>query len=205
MRFRRSNPSSNEHYDGQHRFEHWYRDNSVYFITARCRDKYQAYQSEEAKAVFWNRFDFYTSMYGFVPWVVTLLSNHYHVIGYLRRGANLGPMMRKLHGSVAKLVNDVLPERRVPFWRDDDHNDYFDGCIRNELQGRLAYRYTESQAVRARLVRAPAQYPHTRILIDLERAIARAKELKAFPEEVPYQRYLRAKRREDRNRRGSAT
>ena len=27
-------------------------------------------------------------------------------------------MMQKIHGSVAKLVNDLLPERRVPFWRD---------------------------------------------------------------------------------------
>jgi len=25
-------------------------------------------------------------------------------------------MMRKIHGSVAKLVNDILPERHKPFW-----------------------------------------------------------------------------------------
>jgi hypothetical protein len=33
-------------------------------------------------------------------------------------------------------------------------------------------------------------YPHTRIGVELERAIARAKELNAFLENVPYERYL---------------
>jgi hypothetical protein len=32
--FRKSSISSDEYYDGNHRFEHWYRDNQVYFITA---------------------------------------------------------------------------------------------------------------------------------------------------------------------------
>jgi hypothetical protein len=41
---------------GNHRFEHWYRDNTVYFITARCRDKYPAFQSRAAQEVFWDRF-----------------------------------------------------------------------------------------------------------------------------------------------------
>src|SRR2546423_1806422 len=55
--FRRSNPSSNEFFKGRHRQEHWYRDNSVYFITARCVDRYPAFASEEAKRIFWDRAD----------------------------------------------------------------------------------------------------------------------------------------------------
>ena|SRR5688572_2686551 len=43
MGFRRSSISSGEYYDGLHRFEHWYRDNSIYFITARCRDRFPAF------------------------------------------------------------------------------------------------------------------------------------------------------------------
>lgn len=30
------------------------------------------------------------------------MNNHYHTIGYLRMGKNLGEMMRKIHGSVAE-------------------------------------------------------------------------------------------------------
>jgi hypothetical protein len=115
---RKSNPGEREFWEGRHRFEHWYRDNTVYFITARCRDRFPAFGTERAKEIFWDRFLHYTAQHGFVPWVTTLMDNHYHTLGYLRVGKELGEMMRKLHGSVAKLVNDTLPRRLVPFWRD---------------------------------------------------------------------------------------
>jgi hypothetical protein len=189
--FRKSSATQHEWFDGLHRFEHWYRDNTVYFITARCRDKYPAFDSDEAKAVFWDRFNYYTQKYGFVPWVTTLMFNHYHILGYLKHGENLGPLMQKLHGSVAKLTNDLLPERRLPFWRTAGNRDYFDGCIRDVLQARRAYRYTLLQAVRAGLVQDYRDYPHTIVNVEMERAIKRAVELKAFMEDVPYARYDR--------------
>jgi hypothetical protein len=185
----------NEVLNGVHRFEHWYRDNTVYFITSRCREGFHAFGTEDAKAIFWDRFDHYTAQYGFVPWVTTLLSNHYHTLGYLKVGVNLGPMMQRLHGSVAKLVNDTLPERPVPFWRAGRHNDYFDGCIRDELQARRAYRYTLTQSTRHNLCRSHRDYPHTRVHIDLDRGVARALQLRAFLLDVPYPRYDRKPRR----------
>jgi hypothetical protein len=190
---RKSSYTTHESYEGQHRFEHWYRDNTVYFITSRTRDGYAAFDTEEAKVIFWDRFTHWTSHYGFVPWVTTLLNNHYHTEGYLKVGNNLGPMMQRVHGSVAKLVNDLLPERRVPFWRERGTRDYFDGCIRNEVQCRRAYRYTLLQAVRAGFVRDYRDYPHTHVDIEWERAIGRALELKTFEglESVPYPRYDR--------------
>ena len=59
--FRSSSHTHNEHWKGRHRFEHWYRDNSVSFITARCRDRFHAFESEQAKAIFWDRFEDYTA------------------------------------------------------------------------------------------------------------------------------------------------
>src|SRR5689334_21384720 len=115
---RKSRPSVKRWYQGEHLFEHWYRDNQVYFITSRCRDRRAMFDSDEAKAIFWNRFDHYTSAHGFTPWVTTLLNNHYHTLGYLRVGKELGEMMRKFHGSVAKLANDLHEDRLVPFWVD---------------------------------------------------------------------------------------
>jgi hypothetical protein len=187
--FRRSNPSTNETFDGHHRIEHWYRDNQVYFITARCRDRFHAFAQEQAKAIFWDRFEHYTRMHHFVPWVTSLLDNHYHTLGYLKYGADLGPMMRKLHGSVAKLVNDLLPERRTPFWGDSHHDDYFDGCLRDPLQGRRSFRYTFTQCIRHAVATDPLAYPHTRVNVEMERAIKRAVELNAFMLGVPYYRY----------------
>jgi hypothetical protein len=52
-RFRKPSRSAGEHFDGKHRYEHWYLDNQVYFITARCRDQFPAFASEQAKLIFW--------------------------------------------------------------------------------------------------------------------------------------------------------
>ena len=189
--FRKSSGTGNKHFNGKHRFEHWYRDNQVYFITARCRNRLPAFHSDTAKEIFWDRFDHYTQHYDFVPWVTSLLDNHYHTLGYMRIGENLGPMMQRLHGSVAKLVNDQLPSRLTPFWGDHKHSDYMDGCIRDERQCRRAYRYTLTQAVRHGVANDWRDYPHTRVNIDLERGVTRASELKAFLEGIPYPRYQR--------------
>jgi hypothetical protein len=188
-RTRKSSYTPNKRFQGHHRFEHWYRDNQVYFITARCRDRFLAFASEAAKQVFWDRFTHYTRLHGFEPWVTTLLDNHYHVVGYLHRGEDLGPMMRKLHGSVAKLVNDLLPQRLLPFWHDRRHHDYFDGCLRNVKQLRLSFRYTLTQAVRHRVCSKSTEYPHTAVNLELDRAMDFAQANNALLFGVPYARY----------------
>ncbi len=182
--------STNKDHKNQHRYEHWLIDNQVYFITARCRDRFPAFASEKAKAVFWDRFNFYTARHGFTPWVTSLLDNHYHTLGYLRVGAEFPTMMQRIHGSVAKLVNDLLPERRPKFWRDAKGKEFFDGCIRDEKQARKAYRYTLHQSERHGVASDWRDYPHTRVNIELKIAVQRSLELKAFLEGVPYKRYL---------------
>jgi REP element-mobilizing transposase RayT len=181
--------STNANYRGRHRHEHWLIDNQVYFLTARCRDRLPAFRTEAAKSIFWNRFDHYSREFGFIPWVTSLLDNHYHTIGYLKLGKALPTMMQRIHGSVAKLVNDLLPSRSKRFWRDAKGREYFDGCIRNERQARLAYRYTARQSTRHGIEEDWRKYPHTRVNVELEAAIARALELRAFLEGVPYKRY----------------
>lgn len=192
-RFRTGGSTGKEYFNGKHRFEHWYRDNTIYFITARCRNGVTAFNSTEAKWVFWDRYRHYASAHGYTPIVTTLMNNHYHSLGHLRIGLQLGEMMRRFHGSVAKLVNDTLEARLVPFWNEDKrykHN-YFDGCIRDERQMRRAYRYTLMQSVRARIVTNWREYPHTCADVELEAAVRRAIELNAFLETVPYKRYER--------------
>jgi hypothetical protein len=176
-------------------FQHWYRDNQVYFITARCRDGYPAFACEPTKAVFWDRFVHYSAMHTFEPWVVTVMDNHYHFVGYLKVGLELREMMRKLHGSVAKLVNDVLSsqgkERLRAFWRGADGHDYFDGCLRDDEQYVKAYRYTLNQAVRARIpgVKDWREYGHTRVFVEMEKGLEFARRNRAFLYGVPYKRY----------------
>lgn len=193
--FRKGSHKRDEYWEGQHRFEHWYVDNQVYFITARVRGRFRAFASEAAKAIFWDRFDHYVSQSSYTPWVTSLLDNHYHTIGYLKFGADLPKLMRGLHGSVAKLVNDQLEERLVPFWCDAGHQTYFDGCIRDELQGRRAFRYTLTQSQRHQVCAHWRQYPHTRVSVTIDRAIQRSRQLEAFLDALPYKRYESHQRR----------
>jgi len=161
----------------------------VYFITGCCHEHFNAFESEEAKAVFWDRLLVYCEKCGFVLWVVSLMSNHYHIVGYNRRASDLKVFMQRFHGSVAKLVNDLLPERRTDFWRDQKGREYFDGCLRDEKQCRAACRYTRMQARRHGVIFNFEEYPHTRIFLDFEKCIRRANELGAFLDGVPYKRY----------------
>ncbi|MEX0777041.1 MAG: transposase [Phycisphaeraceae bacterium] len=188
-RIKKSSRSHSEFFQAQHRFEHWYVDNQIYFITARCRERFPAFTSEQAKAVFWKQLESCCRDAGFVPIVATLMDNHYHLLGYNRSGNALKRMMQRLHGSTAKLVNDLLPERRTEFWRDAKGREYFDGCIRDALQFRRAYRYTLRQAVRHGIAMDWKAYPHTRVWVELEPALKRALELDALMPSIPYKRY----------------
>jgi REP element-mobilizing transposase RayT len=182
--FRKGASTAHEYFDGRHRLEHWYRDNTVYFLTVRCTNKFHAFKSEQAKQIFWRQLERYTKEYGFEIWVCSLLDNHYHALGFLPKGNNLSPMLKKIHGSVAKLVNDLLPQRLLPFW-----SKYFDGCLRDEKQYRRAYRYTQTQSVRHGICADWQAYPHTRVHVALEEGLSRAVRSRAFLPQVPYKRY----------------
>jgi hypothetical protein len=203
--FTRSHPSSHERWQGKHRFEHWYRDNQVYLITARTRGGAPVFETEEAKSVFWDRFAHYASMHRFDPWVTSLLVNHYHAVGHLAIGVELKEMMRKLHGSVAKLVNDFLDVRLVPFWGDGENRDYFDGCLRDEMQLIRSYRYVLRQSVRHGVCRNYREYPHTRVTRSLEECVAFARERGALMYGVPYARYERRREHQERRQRRSGS
>jgi len=192
---RKSKTHTNERFADQHRFEHWYRDNQVYFITATVRDHAHAFATEEAKHVFWTQWEKYTKEFEYTSWVTSLMNNHYHDLGYNKHADNLPVMMQRIHGSVAKLTNGLLDVRIAPFWIDHGKQNYFDGCIRDVLQCERAYRYTYLQSVRHRICSDPSQYPHTRVRIDLAVGIKRAVKLKAFLEGVPYARYDRRRQR----------
>lgn len=67
--------------------------------------------------------------------------------------------------------------------------EYFDGCLRDEKQGRLTFGYIFRQAKRHGIADDPRTYPHTRVYVDLEGAIARADAMNSFLNGVPYKRY----------------
>ena len=165
--------------------------NQVDFITGKCLEGFPALQSEKAKSIFWDRFEFHANQAKFQPWIVSVLDNHYHVVGYCELGDNLPEMMRKFHGSTSKLINDLLVKRRVPFWRDEHDHDYNDGCLRDVLQLDRAYRYVLRQSARHGICLDWREYQHTRVYWGLVESIRFAVGHRALLEGVPYKRYLK--------------
>jgi hypothetical protein len=86
-------------------------------------------------------------------------------------------------------VYDLLVERIPKVWCDSGRKGYFDGCLRNEIQGRRTFRYVLTQCRRHLVCEDPADYPHTVVNVGIDRAIKRALQLNAFMEGVPYKRY----------------
>ena len=199
---RKSRTSMRERFDGNHRFEHWYRDNQVYFITSTVRDHFPAFASEDAKMVFWTRFEQYAREFNFTPWIVSLMNNHDHSLGYFKHRKRPPTIYAGLHGSVAKLVNDMLTVRVTPFWTDSGKQNYFDGCLRDVLQLRRAYRYTHQQCRRHGVCYDPARYPHTRVYLDVESAVEFGVAHNALLENVPYARYEKWKTQNSRRHAG---
>ncbi len=200
---RKSKSTPNRTYRNQHRFEHWYRNNQVYFITAKTAHSTPVFTCPQACHIFWTAFDHVVNIGSFTPWITTLMNNHYHTLGYLKIGDNLPKMMQALHGRVAKQINDLIQAGELkfthssrsphqplrPFWGHKGKKTYFDGCIRDEQQATRAFYYTRDQAVRAKLTRHWQDYPHTRLNIQLAHALPRAIQLNAFLRNVPYKRY----------------
>ena len=164
------------------RVEHWHIDNQIYFITARCRDRLPAFEAEDAKLIFWRQLEIKAAEHGLTLIIASLLNNHYHLLGYLKEGDQLTPLMRGLHGSVARYVNQVTPpEKQVkPLFREATGKQYFDGAIRSPKQFDRTFRYIERQGVRHGLCERGEIYRHTRVYVDKERAIKRALQINAF-------------------------
>jgi hypothetical protein len=78
--FRKVSATEHEWWNGRHRFEHWYRDNTVYFLTSRVSDRSPVFLVPDAAEVFWDRWDHWAAAFDVRPLVVTLMSNHYHAV-----------------------------------------------------------------------------------------------------------------------------
>ena len=133
-------------------FQHWYRDNQVYFITARCRDGFPTFASDAAKAVFWDRFVHYTAMHQFQPRVATLMNNHYHLVLQTPE-PNLSRGMQWLNGTYAAWFNRRYNRSGHLF-----HGRFKAFLIEKETYFAEVLRYVALNPVRAGIVERPEQY-----------------------------------------------
>ena len=148
-RFRKSAATKTESFKSHHRYEHWYLDNQIYFITARCRDSLPRLRERSSED---NLLGPLRSLHK----TLRLCTVDHKPTRQPLPHARLSPYRRKPR------PDDATPARfhrktsqRHPTTTTACHSgaksgnrDYFDGCIRNEKQCRLAYKYTQRQSVR---------------------------------------------------------
>ncbi|MEL7238232.1 MAG: transposase [Planctomycetota bacterium] len=175
--------------DGSHRFEHWIKDNQLYFLTCCTKGHAHVFKSRQAQEVFWQCFNRWHERSGFKVCVVTLMSSHYHLVGYAKVGQQLVDFVQGLHGSTARAVNPLLDQPLRPFWGERKGQSYFDGCLRDEEQASKAWTYTRDQAVKAGLVENWDEWPGTRVFVERDAMLKRATTLGAYLRGVPYKRY----------------
>ena len=89
-------------------------------------------------------------LYKLHAWVV--MPNHVHVVWELR--SEYSATMRWLKGRTARVANEILGRRGLPFWQDES----YDHWIRTNKELRVLIGYVEENPVRAGLVGAAERW-----------------------------------------------
>lgn len=111
----------------QKRPPHIFRDQAIYFITARTRDLFYFFRPQKYKKIFKLVLKeavakFQAKLYG---WVIN--HNHYHLLISFDKGTKLAKFIRFLHGKTARLLNDLDNSFGQKIFQN-----YWETIIRNE-------------------------------------------------------------------------
>ncbi len=115
---------------------HIYQDETIYFITARTKNRENFFNTQRKCSLFsevfersLKKFDF-----GMIGWVLN--PNHYHILIEVSDGSMLGRFVQNLHSNLARIINKLERSEGRQIWYQ-----YWDRCIRSErdLYTRLNY------------------------------------------------------------------
>ena len=101
--------------DWPHAPPHHLAEAGVYFVTARCRDRFSHFDSDMRRDYLTERLHALTVHYGWTLEAWAVLSNHYHFVAQSPAKADLPKLLRHLHGDTARYVNllDTKPGRSI--------------------------------------------------------------------------------------------
>jgi len=137
-----------------HHPPHIYLDNAWYIISASTLDRVPLLRSERAKAFVRDKLNALIPEFGIALRAWVILDNHYHLLLRTRLGQELPRLLRRLHGSVSRQVNewDGINGRQV--W----HN-YWDTSIRDEAGLWTRFNYVHQNPVKHGYVDSPEDWP----------------------------------------------
>jgi putative transposase len=106
---------------------HIYLDNTIYFITARTKDRSPYFDSEGKKSLLSEQLFVTAKKHGLklIAWVVQ--DNHYHVLVHIKKKHDLVLFIKTLHGKSAIELNKLDGQLGRKIWVN-----YWDHGIRND-------------------------------------------------------------------------
>ena len=106
---------------------HIYKDDALYFITARTVKKEKFFNTSEKKRIFRQTLKSVLEKYSYQLYAWIILDNHYHFLMKIATGENLKFFVKDLHSLSAKRINELDNQIRRKIWFQ-----YWDYCPRNE-------------------------------------------------------------------------
>ena len=136
-----------------HNPPHLFLDRTSYFITGGTHKKQAFWFDDERKHILLDAIKDWFSKYKWDIEAWIIFNNHYHLIVCRYRGEDLSPIIRRIHGRSATLLNrrDGCRQRKV-WWN------YWDRCIRNEKDFLAYLHYTLWNPVKHGFVSQPQDY-----------------------------------------------
>jgi len=126
-----------------HRPPHRYDDRSTYFLTGRIFQNINLLKENLQKKIFLTVLKNLVSQYEIKLYAWVVLDNHYHLLFYLPRGAELKVFVNRLHSVVALKLNkqNCSPGRKIWY-------QYWDHSIRDEADFWKHFNYIHHNPVK---------------------------------------------------------
>ncbi|MBU0597737.1 transposase [Patescibacteria group bacterium] len=126
---------------------HIYLDNTIYFITARTRDKWKYFNTDRRKLLINNILKSVIKQYDLQLYAWVILANHYHLLIKIKSNNQLIRFIKSFHGQSAISLNkiDKIPGRKI--WVN-----YWDHCIRDEKDFWRHFNYIHHNPVKHKCV-----------------------------------------------------
>ncbi len=137
---------------------HFFCDDSPYFITSAIYEKRPLLADEYIKTELLRTIQqvFNDKGWRLNDWVI--LNNHYHLLGYSRKGENLSKIMQNIHRQSGFLISQRTHCEKPVWWN------YWDYCPRDEKQYLVRQNYLFNNPIKHGYVTNLMDYPFSSFL-----------------------------------------
>ena len=122
---------------------HIYKDETIYFVTARTIKKEKFFNTGEKKKILLQALKKSLEDYRYLPFAWIILSNHYHLLFKAKKGEDLGHFISSLGSLSSKDLNKLDDKKGRNIWFQ-----YWDYCPRNEKDFYQHFNYIHHNPVK---------------------------------------------------------